>query len=107
MSILYLLCLVLNAGIYITLLGYSYKKHKKYLDGIREDSVKLVRHIDLVETYKILTSLHELQSEQPNISRSDTSMMTLLNEYIEKTARQLRYLDNKNELSVETDNSNN
>ena len=105
MTIIYLLCLVLNAGIYMLLLGHNYGKHKKYLDDIREGSVRLIRHIDLNEQYEMLITLHELQSEQPNISRSDTAMMNLLNEYIEKTSRQLRYMENKNEPSKKDSSS--
>ena len=99
MNALYIMCLVLNTGIYLVLLGHNFKKHKKYLDKIREDSVRLVRIIDLNEQYSMLQGLHDIQELQPNVSQGDTAMMNLINEYIEKTARQLRYLEKK-ELSA-------
>lgn len=88
----------------------NYNQWKNDWNEIREKSVRLVRHIDLTEQYGMLLELHEIQEDYPNVSRHDTAMMNTINYYIENTARQLRYLDNKNEPSENgdngTDNSN-
>lgn len=107
--ILYIVCFLFSSSMYILASNSQKKKYKKGLDYIREHSVRLIRVIDLKEQFEILTELHELQQEQPNVSRSDMAMMNIINENIQKTAQQLRYLENKNEPSKthksESDNS--
>lgn len=100
--ILYIVCFLFSTSMYLLASNSQEKKYKRELNYIRENSVKLVRIIDLKEQFKILTELHELQEAQPNVSRNDMAMMNIINENIEKTAQQLRYLENKNEPSKST-----
>ena len=105
--IIYFLGLIFITIIYQILINSLKKDYKKYMEDwekIRQANIKLVRRIDLTEQYGMLLELHEIQENYPNVSRHDTTMMNTINEYIEKTARQLRYLDNKNESSELGDN---
>lgn len=106
----YVLIIYMVYDMYYKKTKKDYQNWKKDLEEIKNDSVRLVRHIDLTEQYGILLELHEIQEDYPNVSRHDTAMMNTINYYMENTARQLRYLDNKNEPSENgdngTDNSN-
>ena len=104
--ILFIICWLISTTMYLIASHKQSKRYSKWKETwyeISGDNLKRIRLIDLEEQYRILMELHEIQEIYPNVSRHDTAMMNTINDYIEKTARQMRYLESKNEPSEKFD----